>query len=526
MTPNSKNLHNLSAAKSRILIVEDESLVAEDLAQRLEMLGYEVCARADTGEGAINMARVHAPDMVLMDIHLLGDLDGVDAARQLREEAGPPVLFVTAHADDMTLQRTANTEPYGFVLKPFDERELKAAIETAFHRRRAEQRVMQIERKMQEAQRLESLGVIASGIAHDFNNLLHAITCNASLAEAVPDDKVLVKNCLAEIESTARRAAQLCSQMLAYAGQGRMQKAELDLSDFTRDALHLANTGISRSATLHLRLDSGLPPINADRSQLQQVVMNLVINASEALEGNLGDITISTRFEQLDEHFLSCCHGYDALQPGRYLVLEVTDTGTGMLPETRARVFDPFFTTKLTGRGLGLAAVSGIVRSHEGGIAVQSTPGVGSTFTVIFPPARMVLAEDPPAPSIRGWKSSGRVLLADDELPLRVAGKSALQHFGFEVELAVNGRQTMDLVQAAPTAYRALVLDLTMPVLDGGTAFQAIRASFPDLPILLVSGYAEDRVRPLLEPGSPTLFLHKPFTISALAVQMRQLLNE
>ncbi|MGC3991412.1 MAG: response regulator [Chthoniobacteraceae bacterium] len=525
MTPNNKNLDYRAAGRSRILIVEDESLVAEDLAQRLERLGYEVCARADTGEGAVNMARVHAPDMVLMDIHLLGEMDGVEAARKLREEAGPPVLFVTAHADDMTLQRTANTEPYGFVLKPFDERELKAAIETAFHRRRAEQRVMQIERKMQEAQRLESLGVIASGIAHDFNNLLHAITCNASLADAVPDDKELVKNCLAEIESTARRAAQLCSQMLAYAGQGRMQKAEIDLSDFTRDALHLANTGISRSATLHLRLDPGLPTINADRSQLQQVVMNLVINASEALDGP-GDITISTRFEHLDDIFLSACHGHDGLQPGHYLVLEVTDTGTGMLPETRMRVFDPFFTTKFTGRGLGLAAVSGIVRSHEGGIAVRSNPGEGSTFTVVFPPSRTVLAEEPPTPSIRGWKSSGRILLADDELPLRVAGKSALQHFGFEVELAVNGRQTVDLVQADPTAYRALVLDLTMPVLDGGTAFQAIRASYPELPILLVSGYAEDRVRPLLEPGSPTLFLHKPFTISTLAIKIRQLLNE
>ncbi len=504
----------------RILIVEDEGLVAMDLEERLLHLGYHVSAVHDNGPDALAHARAEKVDLALLDIHIHGKMDGIELAAALRESVDVPVIFLTAHADGATLARAGHTEPFGYVLKPFDERELRAAIEMAMYRHRAEGRVRKMENwlattlrsigdaviatdsegritfinpmaealtgwprgeavghhlpevfavssvsgfddtiallhramtdgmtitlgagrflqpregpplpiddriapsrddsgvitgcvvifrdnteqmetekkrremevKMLEAQRVESLGVLAGGIAHDFNNLLVAVIGNASLGRIMVTEKgadpARLTSCFKRIEDAGQRAAQLCSQMLAYAGQGRFVVEDFDLSQFTRETIKLLEVAVGQSARLTLDLAIGLPPVHADRSQLQQVVTNLIINSAEAIGDQPGEIKVHTARIAADAAYLAKCRLGSDLPPGHYLLLEVSDTGSGMPAATLARIFDPFFSTKFTGRGLGLAAVLGIVRSHSGAIAVESAPGSGTVFRVLLP---------------------------------------------------------------------------------------------------------------------------------------------
>ena len=645
----------LSSAPLRVLIVEDECLVALDLEERLGRLGYEVIAVVDNGADALACTRAEPLDLVLMDIHIRGAADGIETAGQIRATADVPVVFLTAHADEATLQRAGQTEPFGYVLKPFDERELRATVQMALYRHRAERRLRKMERwltttlrsigdgviatdsegritfvnamaeavsgwtrgaalgrhlaevfaittaggadetfdllsramtdgvtitlgegrrlrtrdgrlvpvddslapirddhgritgcvvifrdntanleaekerrrlevKMLEAQRLESLGVLAGGIAHDFNNLLVAVTCNASLGRTmVPEDSPLMP-CLRDIELAADRAAQLCSQMLAYAGKGPAALQELELSAFTRDSARLLQVAIPKNATLTLDLAAGLPPLRADRSQLQQVIMNLVINAAEAHGERGGQLTVRTALFPATRTFLSGCRTGADLSAGDYLLLEVRDTGHGMTPEVLARIFDPFFTTKFTGRGLGLAALSGIVRSHGGALAVESTPGAGTVFRVLFPPVVAAASPAPPPPS-RPWRGSGRVLLVDDELAIRLAGSAVFRHLGFTVETAEDGEEGVAKATATGAGYRVILLDLTMPRLDGPAAFRAIRAHLPAQPVLLMSGYSDERAARLFALGGPVAFIQKPFSIEEIAACLQPLLG-
>jgi PAS domain S-box-containing protein len=636
----------------RILIAEDELLVAEDLRERLEQMGYEVCEVLDTAEEAILAIEKLQPDLALLDIHLRGELDGIAVAGHVRKRCQTPVIFLTAHADQATIERAGITEPLGYVLKPFDGRELHAAIEMALHRHRGEQRLRKMERwlattlqsigdgvvaadcagritlmnavaeaitgwsrreaigqpfdevmifergeppgrvhgllelaaaegvvihlgdpyllrtrggavvpidqsiapirdddgsitgvvcivrdstekrreeearrqmqqRLEEAQRLESLGVLASGIAHDFNNLLTAVLGNCSICQAQLPAESPEQPLLSEIQQAAERAANLCGQMLAYAGKGPTALRPMNLDDAARETVQLLQSAMDPRTELVLEFGGNLPPLAADAGQLQQVITNLVLNAAEALDGTSGRLCVRTRAGHLSGEELSACRVGTDLPPGEYLMLEVSDTGPGIRAEILPRIFDPFFTTKFQGRGLGLAAVLGIMRAHRGGVQVESTPGAGSIFRVFFPPCEADAEVVMPAAGPADWSGEGCVLVVDDEEAMRLVTGSMLRVLGFSAMYAEDGREGVEAVLEHGSRLRAVVMDITMPRLSGLEALIEMRKMQPALPVIMMSGFNREDAGKKIESIPNTSFLHKPFTLDQLQEHLR-----
>jgi PAS domain S-box-containing protein len=363
------------------------------------------------------------------------------------------------------------------------------------------------EEQMRNAQKLESLGVLAGGIAHDFNNLLVGVLGNAGLALLeLPDDSP-ARQAIRDIEISAQRAAELTRQMLAYSGRGTFRVEPVDVSTLVEEMSQLLRRVISKQAQLSLHLDRALPAVVGDATQLRQVVMNLITNASDALDERQGTIRLETGVVQADRQMLASTYLDEELPEGEYVCIEVSDTGVGMDAATAARLFDPFFTTKFTGRGLGLAAVLGIVRGHRGAISLQSAPGKGTTFRVLLPAAQGVSAPTPAPPASTLARGSGRVLLVDDEEAVRGLARRVLERGGFDVVEAQSGEEALARYEERPDTVTAVVLDLTMPGLGGEATFHALRRTRPDLPIVLSSGYMPEEG----DAFSGVAFLAKPY---------------
>jgi PAS domain S-box-containing protein len=393
-------------------------------------------------------------------------------------------------------------------------------------RKQADQERAALDRKLQQTQKLESLGVLAGGIAHDFNNLLTGILGNANLArlESPPGSSAVPY--LDQIERICLRAADLCRQMLAYAGKGRFVIEDLDLNRLISDMTHLLQVSIAKTVVLRLAPAARLPPVRADASQLRQVVMNLVINASEAMADKSGVIGVSTGVVRVDRDYVRNSLLDPDLALGDYVALEVSDNGPGMTEEVKAKIFDPFFTTKFTGRGLGLAAVQGIVRGHKGAVKVYTEPGRGTTFKVLLPCAEGAVeaAAGADEGAAEGWRGEGIVLVADDEETVRVIAARMLEALGFAVVLAVDGQDAVEKFRADPSAFRLVLLDLTMPRLGGEEAFRALRQLRPDVRVLLMSGYTEQEVTTRFAGKGLAGFLQKPFQLAGLLAKVRQAL--
>ena len=393
-------------------------------------------------------------------------------------------------------------------------------------RKDAEQERERVEKKLREAQKLESLGVLAGGIAHDFNNLLTGVLGTASLARMdSPADSPILPY-LDDIEEAATRAADLCRQMLAYAGKGRFVIQEVDLSAIVSETTHLLQSSIGKSVVLKMDLAEGLPAVSGDAAQIRQIVMNLVINASEAIGQKSGVVTVSTSLVHADRALLDASPAEPELPEGDYIHLQVGDTGSGMPPETLARIFDPFFTTKFTGRGLGLAAVLGIVHGHKGTLKVASEPGQGTVFDILLP-----CAAEPAAPRAKPdagahhWRGSGTVLLVDDERTVRVIIGRMLEAMGFTVITANDGREAVERFRAEGAGIRAVLLDLTMPHLDGEGAFRELRLLRPEVRVLLMSGYNEHEAMNRFIGKGLAGFLQKPFKTENLRARLEEILS-
>ena len=349
-----------------------------------------------------------------------------------------------------------------------------------------------LEEQLRHTQKLESLGVLAGGVAHDFNNLLTGILGNASLALETVSTHHPVRGMLRDLVSASERASHLTRQLLAYAGKGRFLIEPLNLSALVREIAALIQTSIPKNVQLRLELVDDLPWIEADASQVQQVVMNLVINGAEAIAQNEnGSVLVATSIQNVDEHYLlTTLAGVSELSPGTYVSLDVHDTGCGMDDATASRIFDPFFTTKFTGRGLGLAAVQGIVRGHKGAMKVYSCPGQGTTFKVLFPATEQVeVPRKVIVPHIQA--SSELILVVDDEDIVRRTVKSMLERDGFRVIVAENGKEGVELFQVLSDKVAAVLLDMTMPIMNGEEAYSRLKAIRPDVKVILSSGYNE-----------------------------------
>ena len=375
-----------------------------------------------------------------------------------------------------------------------------------------------IEAKVLEVQKLESLGVLAGGIAHDFNNLLVAIMGNAGLALLdLPEDSP-ARASIIDVEVASRRAGELARQMLAYSGRSRFVIEPIELSELVRELLTLLQVSIGKGVILRLHLSPSPVVVDADAAQLRQVVMNLVINAADAIGDRSGNVTIRIDQMTADADELTRAHPGAGLAPGSYALLEVVDTGTGMDRVTQDRIFDPFFTTKFTGRGLGLAAVLGIVRGHGGALSVNSELGKGSTFRVVLPLSASSTVAG--RSYDREWRGSGTVLVVDDDPMVRNVARRLLESFGLTVTVAAGGPEAIALVSAAPASVDAVLLDMTMPELSGPEVFSELRTIRADLPVVLMSGYHEDELDPSIG-ASISGFVQKPFTPADLARCMR-----
>ena len=377
------------------------------------------------------------------------------------------------------------------------------------------------ELQLQQVQKLESLGVIAGGVAHDFNNLLVGIMGNASLALEAMAPSSPNYQLLNAVVMASEKAAHLTQQLLAYAGKGRFLSEKVNISSLTREISSLIQTSIAHTVTLRMELEDSLPAIEADPGQIQQVIMNLVINAAEASGDQPGSVLVTTSEMIADEAYLRHNLGVP-LPPGRYVILEVHDTGCGMDEALRNRIFDPFFTTKFTGRGLGLSAVMGIVRSHKGAIRVYSEPGKGSTFKVLLPAAEGTAETAPVVPKEAELRGSGLILVIDDEEIVRSAARTVLERHGYTVITAEDGLRGVEIYRERADAIRAVLLDMTMPVVPGTEAFRQIRNIRADARVVLSSGYNELEATRRFTAKGIAAFIQKPYTASALARVMKE----
>ena len=389
------------------------------------------------------------------------------------------------------------------------------------HARRAEaerQERSRLEVKVLHRQKLESLGVLAGGIAHDFNNLLVAMLGHADLLLEELEPSSPQREGVETIQQTAQRAAELTNQLLAYSGRGKFLVQPLRLDVIVSELLQLLETVISKKAELRCDFAPDLPLIAADASQVRQLVMNLITNASDALTDNPGAISLRTGVTEVDAAYLSRCHEGEGSSPGSYVFLEVADTGCGMNEAQRQLIFDPFFTTKFTGRGLGLAATLGIVRGHGGAIHVESEVDRGSTFRLLFPPLLGVADVQPPRPESRDVSLPRQltVLVVDDERAVRSFTTTVLQRAGFEVLTACDGYEGLELLKQHGGAIALVLLDLTMPRLDGLEVLRGLRQTLPSLPVILMSGYTAEEALGRFGGDGPTDFIQKPFSVKLL----------
>ncbi len=387
-----------------------------------------------------------------------------------------------------------------------------------------EQKRLDLEKQVQQAQKLKSLGVLAGGIAHDFNNLLTGIMGNTGLAMMDIPQEAQAQGNLLKIEKIATQAAELCNQMLAYSGKGNFVVKAANLNEVIRDITSLLDVSLSKKIKIHYHLSDPLPNVEIDVQQINQVILNLVTNAGDAIGNHSGIISLYTGVCHCTEEELR--NPYIDYNPGagEYIKLEVHDTGCGMDAATLEKLFEPFFTTKFTGRGLGLSAVLGIIRRHKGSIQIESTPGKGTLARIFLPVSTKDIEPEKKKENTPGaWRGQGHILVADDEDSIREMCKPVLENLGYNVTLASNGHDAVELFRKSPSKYDFILLDLTMPVLNGEEAYEHMKQIRDDVRIIISSGYSTIEADKRFADKDIAGFLHKPYTIEQLKELLQNL---
>ncbi len=461
----------------------------------------------------------------------------------LRDQEGKHVLSIVIHHDITSLKQaeTALRKAHDDLELRVEERtvELAKANEELYGKitesKQAQEEKLAIERQMLHAQKLESLGVLAGGIAHDFNNILAAILGNADIALYELSPMSPARDKLQAIVKASKRAAELIKQMLAYSGKGRFVIEPIDAVKIIREMTHLLEVSITKNAVIDYNLFEDLPTFDGDVTQIRQVIMNLITNASEALGDNSGVITLSTGVIDCDRAYLDNVHEVlraslnEPLPEGVYNYIEVTDTGCGMDAETIDKVFDPFFTTKFTGRGLGMSAVLGIVRGHKGALKIFSEVGKGTTFTILFPANELsdncLAVRRNDEADENDWRGGGTVLIADDEEAVCAVGKQMLDRMGFSVLTAPDGHEALEMFRENANEIVCVLLDLTMPHMDGVEAFRAMRRLHPGVTVILCSGYNEQDATQRFAGKGLAGFIQKPYDMAVLREKLKKVLR-
>ncbi len=615
-----------------VLIVEDERMIARSLEMRLKILGYVVAGLADNGEAGVNEAVALRPDIVLMDITLGSGMDGTEAAERIRKHADIPIVYLTAHSDPATFDRAKQTGPFGYLLKPYDNKDLQTAIEIGLYRHRMDRQVREneqwlaatlgsisdgviatddwpqaqatgkdlrevfkiiqeqsresvpnpaleaiargeavtlprdtiliardgterpiddsaspirdvngaisgsvlvfrdiserrrLEEHLRQSQKIAAIGRLASGIAHDFNNIMTVITAYSELLRSnvaltpVDRDKYLDL-----ISGAGMRAASLTQQILAFSRQQILVPTVLSLNACVHDIGAMVQPLIGENIAFVIETYPDLGQVKADPTQLGQVILNLAVNARDAMPDG-GRLVVATANVELDKP-VTC--GHADLTKGRYAMLSVSDTGIGMTPEVLAHIFEPFFTTKPVGQGtgLGLSTVYGIVKQSGGHIEVESAVGLGTTFRIYLPrvderPSSHVVAKTSPAS--RGTEV---VLLVEDEDAVRQVAKLILEQYGYSVLAASDGLQGIEISQNYAGTIHLVVTDLLMPTLSGREVAEKLTTTRPGIRVLFMSGYTDDILLRQDVESSAADFLQKPFTPATLGKKVREILD-
>lgn len=468
-----------------------------------------------------------AANVVIDQMHM-HDFHSKKELARMRDKIFPQVIKsgLAVREDIAFLDKEGNEIPCScIVLMEVDE---KGAISHYMVTARDLREEKLAQSKLEHTQRLESLGVLAGGIAHDFNNILTSILGNTALASNKLEESSPISSYLHNIEAGSQRAAELCKQMLAYSGKGKFVVAVIDMNQMVEEITRLMEVSIHKGVVLKFHLAENLPMIEADAAQLQQIMMNLIINASESIEGKSGVVSLSTGVMSADASYLrNNKMDEEVALPGRYVYLEVSDTGSGMNEKTQRKLFDPFFTTKFTGRGLGMSAVLGIVRGHKGTIKCYSEQGKGSTFKVLFPCSDKLI---PNAPKVKQStqvlsKLSGTALIVDDEQTIQEVAGMILEEMGFTLLKASDGEQGVALFRQHQEEIKLVLLDMTMPKMDGVEAFREIQRIRPGAKVILSSGYNEQDATNRFAGKGLAGFIQKPYLPNALQKIVRDILN-
>ncbi|MBN2715852.1 MAG: substrate-binding domain-containing protein [Deltaproteobacteria bacterium] len=391
------------------------------------------------------------------------------------------------------------------------------------HEARERQRAMELQHR----QKLESLGILAGGIAHDFNNMLSVMSGNLDVIHLEMEADNPSMEPLQECRNTVQRASGLVRQLLSYSGKGRFLVRRVNINTIVSELKEFLKMAVSRNVALVYELSDSLPDVEADTAQLHQVFVNLVINASDAIEESEGQgrITVQTFTRKLDEAYFQKSISSESLPEGNYVIARISDTGIGIAPQIVKQIFDPFYTTKFGGRGLGLAAVLGIIRGHRGAIHVESEKGKGTVFELSFPQLPTG-SEQPRAPASRPSQiGAGTILIVDDEKAVLKAGSRLLRRMGFSTLEAQNGQQAIDLVQDFPNVIHCVLMDITMPGIGGIAAMSEIRKINPKIPVVLTSGYSEDSANDDARPEKADGFLQKPYNLESVSAALELALN-
>lgn len=438
--------------------------------------------------------------------------------KTLDDNSVPDIYEISVlHRDGHTVPVEINTS-----LIMYDE---KPADFIIFRSLKERQDRLEITRRLQQFQKLESLGVLAGGISHDFNNLLQGILGNADLALMYEKDAEMVRTCLKDIKNAANKASELALKMLAYSGKGSFDIRDIDLNLLIKETIELHDQVIPRITKLSLSLAPNLPPIRGDSSQLAQVIVNLLNNAIEAIGEHSGTITISTECRTCDRATLSETFLDEKLPEGSYIALTIKDSGCGIEDGVLDKIFDPFFSTKFTGRGLGLAAVLGIIRAHSGAISVESSFENGSRFTIFLPLAeksKLLIGGSSSMPPLEK-RTNVTVLLVDDESTVRTTATRILERFGYSVIVAADGKSALNIYARVFSQIDVVILDMMMPKMDGKETFSKLCDIHKNVKVILMSGYQEAEVRGRFEENKPTGFLQKPFSARKLISLIRKI---
>ncbi|MBN2654568.1 MAG: DUF3365 domain-containing protein [Nitrospirae bacterium] len=388
---------------------------------------------------------------------------------------------------------------------------------------RAEEEKNEMDRRLLHAQKLESLGVMASGIAHDFNNVLTTIIGNLALAQKkLSVDSPVVNNIINAMKG-AKSASELTRQMLAYSGKGYFQIEQIDLNRLVQDNFDILKSSISKSVTFNLKTEPDLSLIEGDSGQIQQIVLNLITNASESIGDGIGTVTVTTGAGYFGVKEIEKSRLNKKPDPGHFVWVMVSDTGCGMDEGVQEKIFDPFFTTKFTGRGLGMSAVLGIIKSHNGAIMVESAPGEGTVMQVLFPAlmqhaaAEVIEEQKKDGQEIKKTGSAaGKIMVVDDEDMVRSVCVDIIKYCGFGVFAACNGAEAIEIFKEHSQDISCVILDATMPVMDGAETFEKLRELNPDIKIIVSTGYSTENIRKRFPGFENSMFIQKPFTLEKL----------